>query len=81
MGNRLYKIGFHKILYWIGRSICWVARWICRFGSLLKWIWLHRQLQEVLQMTLDDLPKGGFEKVSNFPGYDILRLWRKEDNG
>ncbi len=79
MGDWLYKIGFYKILYWIGRSICWTVRWICRFGCMLEWIWLHRQLQEVIQMTLDDLPKGFFEKIFDGLTYDILRLWRKKD--
>ncbi len=79
MGDWLYKIGIYKILYWVGWGICLVCRGVRWFGSTLKWIWLYRQLQEVIQETLNGLPKNLFEKAVTSCEYDIFRLWGKEN--
>ena len=81
MNDWLYRIGVYKTLYWVGRGICWTVRWICRFGNTLRWLWLHRQLQEVIMETIKDLPKGLFRSAPESPEYDITRLLKKDNNG
>gem|GEM_PF-5564417 len=81
MTNWLYKIGVYKILYYVGRGICWTTQWVCKFGSTLKWLWLGRQLQELITETLADLSKGCFQKAFELPEYEISRLYDKENNG
>ena len=79
MGDWLYKIGVYKIFYWVGQSICWIARGVRWFGSTLKWLWLSKELHEVVRQTLDDLSQECFQKVLELPEYDISRLWRKKN--